>query len=41
VVQLGPFGSSRAAGPWIVVWVVAWLGLAGALALRGFVREDL
>lgn len=41
VVQLGPFGASRPAGPGTVAWTVVWVALAAVLAVRGFERRDL
>ncbi len=41
VVKLGPFGSARAYGAWLALWVAGWLTVIVALALRGFARRDL
>jgi ABC-type transport system involved in multi-copper enzyme maturation permease subunit len=41
LIQLGPFGSSHAGGPGLVVWAVAYVLLAGAAAAWGFARRDL
>lgn len=41
ILQLGPFGSSRSLGTWMVPFLAAWLAVVGGLALRGFVRRDL
>lgn len=41
VIELGPFGGSEKGGPLLYLWAVAYLALAGAIALRGFARRDL
>jgi Cu-processing system permease protein len=41
VVQLGPFGASRAAGATTWLVTLAWLLAAAAIAVRGFERRDL
>ena len=41
VVQLGPFGGAQAGGPLLVPWAVAYVALAGAVALLTFSRRDL
>jgi Cu-processing system permease protein len=41
LVQLGPFGSSRAGGPGLDLWAVAYVAAVGAVALWGFARRDL
>jgi Cu-processing system permease protein len=41
LIQLGPFGSSRAGGPGLDLWIVAYLALLGGVALWGFARRDL
>lgn len=41
VLQLGPFGSSRAAGPGTWLVTAAWLAVAGTVAVWGFERRDL
>jgi Cu-processing system permease protein len=41
LIQLGPFGSSHAGGPWLDVWVLAYVVAVGAVAAWGFSRRDL
>ena len=41
LIQLGPFGSAHAGGPWLDLWAVVYVLLAGALAAWGFARRDL
>lgn len=41
LVNLGPFGSSHAGGPLLVVWSVAYVAIVAALAGVGFARRDL
>jgi Cu-processing system permease protein len=41
LIQLGPFGSSHAGGPLLDLWVLAYVAIAGAVALWGFARRDL
>jgi len=41
LIQLGPFGSSHAGGPWLDLWAVAYVALALAVAAWGFARRDL
>jgi ABC-type transport system involved in multi-copper enzyme maturation permease subunit len=38
---LGPFGGAQSFGPWLWVYVVGYLAVVGALALRAFARRDL
>ena len=40
-IDLGPFGGAQDSGPLLWLWVVAYLGLVGLAALRGFARRDL
>ena len=41
LLELGPFGASRAGGPWLWPWVLGWLAVVGLLTMRAFVRRDL
>jgi Cu-processing system permease protein len=41
LVQLGPFGSSRAGGVGLDLWTLGYVVVVGALALWGFSRRDL
>jgi Cu-processing system permease protein len=41
LIQLGPFGSSRAGGVGTDLWAAAYLAVLGAVALWGFARRDL
>lgn len=41
VINLGPFGGAEEGGPGLLAWSAAYVALAGALALLGFVRRDL
>jgi ABC-2 type transport system permease protein len=41
LVQLGPFGSSRAGGIGLDLWALGYVAVVGALALWGFARRDL
>jgi ABC-type transport system involved in multi-copper enzyme maturation permease subunit len=41
VLQLGPFGGSEAAGPWLILWAFAYLIGVVALAAFLFSRRDL
>jgi len=41
LIQLGPFGSSHAGGPLLVLWAAAYVVLALAVAAWGFARRDL
>ena len=41
LVNLGPFGSSHAGGPLLVVWSVVYVAIVAALAGVGFARRDL
>ncbi len=41
IVQLGPFGGSHDAGPWLYPFAVLYLALTGLLADRAFRRADL
>ena len=41
IIQLGPFGSSQKGGVGLVLYALAWLGVAGALAVWRFERRDL
>jgi Cu-processing system permease protein len=41
LIQLGPFGSSRAGGAGLDLWAVAYLAGLGTVALWGFARRDL
>jgi hypothetical protein len=41
LVQLGPFGSSRAGGIGLDLWTLGYVVLVGAVALWGFSRRDL
>lgn len=41
VINLGPFGGAHDAGAGLIAWSVAYVGLAGLLALAGFLRRDL
>jgi ABC-type transport system involved in multi-copper enzyme maturation permease subunit len=40
-IDLGPFGGAESFGPLLWPWVLAYLALVCALALRGFARRDL
>ena len=40
-VDLGPFGGAEAVGPWLWPYVIGYLAVVGALALRAFRRRDL
>jgi len=40
-IDLGPFGGAQDFGPWLWPWVLAYLGLVGAAAVRGFAARDL
>jgi hypothetical protein len=39
--QLGPFGGAEKLGPLLAPWFFVYVGLVGAVALRGFQRRDL
>jgi Cu-processing system permease protein len=41
LVQLGPFGSSRAGGAGLDAWAVGYVVVVGAVAIWGFARRDL
>ncbi len=41
IVNLGPFGGAREAGPGLWLWTAAYLALVGALARTAFMRRDL
>jgi Cu-processing system permease protein len=41
LLRLGPFGGAEQGGVGLRLWVVAYLGLVGALAVAGFARRDL
>ncbi len=41
VIRLGPFGGGEAFGPLLGPWVLGYLALIGALAIRSFARRDL
>jgi len=40
-IDLGPFGGAQDSGPLLWLWALAFLGLVGAVALRGFAQRDL
>jgi len=40
-IDLGPFGGAEPAGLGLWAWSLAYLGLVGVVALRGFARRDL
>jgi Cu-processing system permease protein len=40
-IDLGPFGGAQSAGPALWLWALAYLGLVGVWAVRGFARRDL
>jgi len=40
-IDLGPFGGAQDSGPLLWLWAVAYLGVVGAVALRGFAQRDL
>jgi Cu-processing system permease protein len=40
-IELGPFGGAQDAGPLLWLWALAYLGIVGLLAMRGFARRDL
>src|SRR6266540_393173 len=41
VLRLGPFGGAHSSGPFLGVWVAAYVLVVGALALAGFARRDV
>jgi Cu-processing system permease protein len=41
IVQLGPLGGAREAGPGLALWTVAYLGAVAVVALLAFNRRDL
>jgi Cu-processing system permease protein len=41
VVQLGPLGGAQNASPLLWPWAIAYVGLVGLVAARGFARRDL
>ncbi len=41
ILQLGPFGGAQPAGPALVPWTAAYVGVAGLLAAVAFARRDL
>jgi ABC-2 type transport system permease protein len=41
LINLGPFGSSRAGGLGLDLWALAYLGIVAAVATFGFSRRDL
>jgi ABC-2 type transport system permease protein len=41
LVQLGPFGSSKAGGAGLDAWAVGYVAVVGAVAVWGFARRDL
>ncbi len=41
LLQLGPFGGAYTGGAWLRVWALAYLVVAGALAVAAFGRRDL
>jgi len=40
-IDLGPFGGAQDAGPLLWLWALAYLGVIGVVALRGFAQRDL
>ncbi len=40
-IDLGPFGGAASFGPLLWPWALLYLGVVGAVALRGFARRDL
>lgn len=41
IVQLGPLGGAEPAGPGLIVWTIAYVGVLGATTLFAFNRKDL
>lgn len=41
LIQLGPFGSSRAGGPGLTVWTIAYVAIVVGVAIWGFQRRDV